>query len=550
MFCKNCYANLPDGTETCPKCGTPLIGAGLKPAPTSTNGKGEQDNPPLPVAMLRSNESPAPFIKGGQKVDVGIREKEDTASKKDERQRTGLIIIGALAGVIVLLLAVVFYQWIAARQAATKGMEVQDRTAEEKGTVASANITLPLPMITEKQVENISTSDPMVMRYLKDGKDYLESGKHQNAVESFKMALEKDAANQDIKKAISATYGIIAVKKAETGNYKDAVEDYKNAINYSSDKDPKLYLGMGAAYLQLNKEPEAIDALNTAVGLDPNFLEAYHLLAELYYKSDDVAKAISYWEKVLSITPSDQKAAYYLSKAKREKDTSEKFTKEAASHFTLRFEGHEERDLGRIVISILEDAYREIGRELSAYPDTEVIVYLYTKQQFRDVTRSPSWAGALYDGKIRIPIGGYKNEFKELKKTLYHEYTHALVRSIVKNGRCPTWLNEGLAEHFEDKDMSDYRKELIKALQKNKVMMPVKNLEGSFTGFNSYQAQIAYTMSHAVVEFMIERYGMHNIKRVLEELGNNKTIEQAFSDGLTLSYEQFQKEWQENFLKG
>ncbi len=543
MFCKNCWSNLPDGTEFCPKCSTPLVGAGLKPAPTSTNGKGEQDNPPT-----------SPFIKGGQKgvkeVDEGIREKEETASKKDERQRTGLIIIGALAGIIVLLLAVVFYQWIAARPVITKQAQTLDKPPEERQVVTSANITLPLPKITEKQVENISASDPMVMRYLKDGKDFIENGKYQNAVESFKMALEKDAANQDIKKAISATYGIIAVKKAETGNYRDAVEDYKNAINYSSDKDPKLYLGIGAAYLQLNKDPEAIDALNTAVGLDPNFLEAYHLLADLYYKGDEVAKAISYWEKVLSIAPSDQKARYYLSKAKREKDTSESFTKEAASHFTLRFEGPEERDVGRIVISILEDAYREIGRDLSAYPDTEVIVYLYTKQQFRDVTRSPGWAGALYDGKIRIPIGGYKNEFNELKKTLYHEYTHALVRSIVKNGRCPTWLNEGLAEHFEDRNMADYRKELIKAMQKNKVMIPLKNLEGSFMGFNSYQAQIAYTMSHAVVEFMIERYGMHNIKRVLEELGSNKTIEQAFSDGLTLSYEQFQKEWQENFSKG
>lgn len=522
MFCRNCYANLPDGTEICPKCGTLLA----------------KENPSTTDAAKKEN--------GG----IIKREEVTIRFQKDEKQRTGLIIIGALAGVIALLLAVVFYQWIAARPVTTKQAQTIDKPPEEKQAAASANIAIPLPRITEKEAEKISASDPMVMRYLKDGKDYLESGKYQNAVESFKMALEKDAANQYIKKAVSATYGIIAAKKAETGNYKDAVEDYKNAINYSSDKDPKLYFGMGAAYLQFNKGPEAIDALNTAVGLDPNFLEAYHLLAELYYKSDEIAKAISYWEKILSVVPSDQKAAYYLSKAKREKDTSESFTKEAASHFTLRFEGHEERELGRIVISILEDAYREIGRELSAYPDTEVIVYLYTKQQFRDVTRSPSWAGALYDGKIRIPIGGYKNEFNELKKTLYHEYTHALVRSIVKNGRCPTWLNEGLAEHFEDRNMANYRKELIKALQKNKVMMPVKNLEGSFMGLNSFQAQIAYTLSHSIVEFMIERYGIYGVKRVIEELGKNKAIEQAFSDGLTLTYEQFQKEWQENFLKG
>ena len=119
---------------------------------------------------------------------------------------------------------------------------------------------------------------------------------------------------------------------------------------------------MGSAYLQLNKNTEAADALNSAAALDPNLVEAYHLLADIYYKNDDVAKAVPYWEKVLSIDPSDQKARYFLSKANREKDTNEKFTKELTSHFTIRFEGQEEREVGRIVLSILEDAYREIGR--------------------------------------------------------------------------------------------------------------------------------------------------------------------------------------------
>ena len=206
MFCKNCWSNLPDGTEVCPKCSTPLAKEGHSTTAAAKEGNEHEDNPPT-----------SPFIKGGQKgvkeVDGGIREKEETASKKDGRQRTGLIIIGALAGIIVLLLAVVFYQWIAARPVTTKLAQTLDKPPEEKQVIASANITLPLPRLTEKQVENISASDPMVMRYLKDGKDFIENGKYQNAVESFKMALEKDAANRDIKKAISATYGIIAVKR-------------------------------------------------------------------------------------------------------------------------------------------------------------------------------------------------------------------------------------------------------------------------------------------------------------------------------------------------
>jgi hypothetical protein len=68
--------------------------------------------------------------------------------------------------------------------------------------------------------------------------------------------------------------------------------------------------------------------------------------------------------------------------------------------------------------------------------------------------------------------------------------------------------------------------------------------------FNSAQAQVAYSLSLAILEFMIDRYGMYNVKRVLEELGKNKSIDEAMRDGLSISYEVFQKEWQSEFEKG
>lgn len=528
MFCKSCYANLPDGTEICPKCNANL--AAKTPA--------EEADKKID-SLTGSNEG----LSGSGSTDTAMGIK-----KGGKRTGFGAIIIGSLAGIILAFLAFVIYQRIDFRNSVQKEALISDKSQDSQ-PVQSNEAAAALPKSAEDTVQNITDADPAIQKYLQDSKDYILNGKFQNAVESLKMALEKNPANQEIKKAISATYGVIAAKKAETGNYKGAVDDFRNAIEYYNE-DPNLFLGMGSAYLQLNKNNEAENALNSAAALDPNLVEAYHLLADNYYKNDDIAKAIPYWEKALSIDPSDQKARYFLSKAKREKDTNEKFTKELTSHFTIRFEGPEEREIGRIVLSILGDAHREIGREISIYPEAEVIVYLYTKQQFRDVTRSPSWAGALYDGKIRIPISGYKNDLAQLKRNLYHEYTHALVRSIVKEGGCPTWLNEGLAQYFEDKDKLDYRREMIKALQKNKVVIPMRNLEGSFMGFSSAQSYVAYSVSLAIVEFMIDRYGMSNVKRVLEELGKNKNIDEAMKDGLSIPYEVFQKEWQGDFEKG
>lgn len=102
-----------------------------------------------------------------------------------------------------------------------------------------------------------------------------------------------------------------------------------------------------------------------------------------------------------------------------------------------------------MVIQLLEQAYQEIGRTFSYYPDRTILAVLYTDQQFRDVTQSPAWTKALFDGKIHLPIGGPIENEALLKKVVYHEYTHALVHQLSR-GKTPTWLNEGLALYFEE----------------------------------------------------------------------------------------------------
>ena len=102
-----------------------------------------------------------------------------------------------------------------------------------------------------------------------------------------------------------------------------------------------------------------------------------------------------------------------------------------------KYEGRERIETGKIVLRILEDAYGEVGRAFSHYPDQEIQVILYSDQQFQEVTDAPGWSGGVYDGKIRMPIGGIEKETPGLRRILYHEYTHAVVRDITK--RCPTW---------------------------------------------------------------------------------------------------------------
>src|SRR2546425_8800921 len=86
------------------------------------------------------------------------------------------------------------------------------------------------------------------------------------------------------------------------------------------------------------------------------------------------------------------------------------FQRTLSPHFTVLFEGPAEQRLAAAAVDALEAAYWRIGTALLAYPPTVITVVLYTDEQFRDVTRSPAWAGGVFDGKIRVPMRGALND--------------------------------------------------------------------------------------------------------------------------------------------
>ena len=114
---------------------------------------------------------------------------------------------------------------------------------------------------------------------------------------------------------------------------------------------------------------------------------------------------------------------------------------------------------------MLDRAYWRIGLLLGGtYPNEPVPVVLYTGEQFRDITRSPSWAAGAYDGIIRVPMRGALDNPTELDRVLSHEFAHALIRNLAPRG-VPTWLNEGLATALETGDLEWAEKQVRRAAE-------------------------------------------------------------------------------------
>src|SRR5574337_324802 len=340
---------------------------------------------------------------------------------------------------------------------------------------------------------------------------------------AFAQSAEQNTAGRCIR---------IGMEQMKSGNYEAARDSFVEAVRYN-DAESVAHLGLGIAYYQLRDDKGAERELTKALEINPKETTAYQFLGELYYRKDDLETAASYWEKAVELDPSNEGLHARLERIRREHKTEKDFNRDVTSHFLTKYEGREKIEAGKIVLRVLEEAYGDVGRALAYYPDREIQVILYSGKQFQEVTDAPGWSTGVYDGKIRIPVGGIEQETPGLRKLLYHEYTHAVVRAITP--RCPTWLNEGLAQYFEGREIDAYQKDVLRKTAQGGKLPSLATLEGPFTGLGSGQAAYAYLFSLSAVRYIIDSFGMYRVKSVLEELAAGADTGKAISSAVMIS---------------
>ena len=113
-------------------------------------------------------------------------------------------------------------------------------------------------------------------------------------------------------------------------------------------------------------------------------------------------------------------------------------------HFRVEFEGSPNRNDVLEALSVLEVAYDSLCRLFEFYPENKMHVVLYQSSAYQGIGPRPEWVGAIFDGKLRIPVG--MMQYREVyRPVIFHELTHAFVRAMTR-AKVPLWLNEGIAQ--------------------------------------------------------------------------------------------------------
>ncbi len=280
------------------------------------------------------------------------------------------------------------------------------------------------------------------------------------------------------------------------------------------------------AVLMLNsgQTSDAVAHGEQAAHLEPESANVQRILGQTYYQAGRLEDAVTAWEHSLQLSP-DESLKELLEKTKREAAVEGRFTETARGHFVLRYEGGKPVEaLSDDLFRTLEHDYDDLAVDLGVMPQIPVTVVFYSAQQFSDVTKSPTWVGALNDGSMRIPLGEISSITPQLESVLRHELTHSFVHAAVP--RCPVWLNEGLAQLEEPQSLDALTASLRRQAAASE-FVPLSQLEGSFQGMTSEQAQRAYFESLSAVEYLRSAYGMDGLRRLLANLAGGAQPEAA-----------------------
>jgi tetratricopeptide (TPR) repeat protein len=367
----------------------------------------------------------------------------------------------------------------------------------------------------------------------------------EDAIDTGKMAEFDAAAREGSPAAMSrAALAHFAAGKFELSrnSVDEAIEQFQASLNFStSSSELQVANLLTLAYIDLlrSQYSDALEYLGRARRLAPRRAAVARLSGWAQYGLNRIDDAIKEWQIAQQIEASPD-IANALAKAERDKAAESEAREASSSHFILRYQGSATPALAAEILSVLEEDFRRLESEFRFTPPEPIGVVLYTEQSFRDVSDLPSWARAENDGRIRAPVQGLTSVTDQLSRMLMHELVHSFIRQKTL-GRCPEWLDEGLAQWFEGRRSDRTAASLAAIFDKGKYI-PLQRLEGSWNTMSGPTAEFAYAWSLAAVEYIMANSGMWGIGRLFERFDIDPNFEGALRVGLQTDYADLERQ--------
>jgi hypothetical protein len=192
------------------------------------------------------------------------------------------------------------------------------------------------------------------------------------------------------------------------------------------------------------------------------------------------------------------------------------------------YEGPE--TFGQELLDAAVAALANLEQSTGLKPEKPIDLYIYasTDDLRQAILYEPGWTGgqAFPENDIVI-IGISAGQVDWGKGAIAHELTHVLVGHLTFSclGYVPGWLVEGLAMYGEG-GLDNFSKAHLEQAVTDDILISVQALSGGFSE-NPDKADISYSESYSLVNFLIETYGKEQMLELLKALKEGGTVDGA-----------------------
>jgi hypothetical protein len=322
----------------------------------------------------------------------------------------------------------------------------------------------------------------------------------------------------------------------ENGDCETASNHFFNALGH----EPRAYAARvqyALCEIRLGHDQSARSAVLDGLVLHPEGAELHELLGDLEDRDENLQGALLAWRRAETLKPGER-LTKKIDKGQRDLDTRRGYEFARTSHFNLRYDGTIDEALASEVSQHLEEQFWELTNIYGHTPRQPITTLLYPNEAFREVTRSAEWVGGVYDGKIRVPLGGLKHLHRGARRVLTHELTHAVIHAKSRQ-RCPRWLQEGLAQ------VSDGTR-----LTSSDVLAVQAKLSESEDTWKWESGDASYPLALSFTRWLEDRRDFSHLVWLLELLGEGHDVDDALQRVYGDDYEGLANRWEARMLAG
>jgi tetratricopeptide (TPR) repeat protein len=215
--------------------------------------------------------------------------------------------------------------------------------------------------------------------YYQKGVALLRMQRFDDAVEAFNGAVQAGTNPADVQLGLSGAYMGKGEELFNGGNYSGAIQNYRQAININP--DPRYYNRLAIALRRDNRDQESVEAFNNAIYLDPDYTIAYVGLGGAYVSLERYDQAIESYSKAIELEPGMNQAKIglataYTARANRQLNQGQ--IRPAIDTLNKAIEAHENHAQSYYLLSI---AYNRIDQAQQAEESARKAIQYKTRGQ-------------------------------------------------------------------------------------------------------------------------------------------------------------------------